>query len=231
MRMDILTLFPDMFTGPFDESIIKKAQKKSLIEINIHNLRKWTLDKHKTVDDRPFGGGVGMIIKVDVVDRAVKTLKNRGKIKSMNTKVILLDAGGKKFTQNKALQLSKLEHLILIAGHYEGADYRIHKYLADEVISIGDYVLTGGEIPTMVLVDAIVRLIPGVIVKKDAIKFESFARPRKLLEYPQYSRPEKYLKWKVPAVLLSGNHKEIEKWKQKQSLIKTKKVRPDLINK
>jgi len=165
-------------------------------------------------------------MKVDVLDKAVKELKNPKLKKYKNTKVILLDAGGKKFVQKKALQFSKLDHLILIAGHYEGVDYRVHQHIADEIISIGDYVLTGGEIPAMVLIDSITRLIPDVIVKEDATKFESFSDPQKLLEYPQYTRPEKYLEWKVPKVLLSGNHKEIEKWKEKQSLERTKKNSP-----
>jgi len=228
MIIDILTLFPDMFNGPFDDSIIKRAKDKGFAQINVHDLRKWTSDKHKTVDDRPFGGGVGMIIKVDVVDKAIKELKSKAYSKNLNTKVVLLDAGGNKFTQNNAIELSKIEHLIFIAGHYEGVDYRVHEHIADEVISIGDYILTGGEIPAMVLVDSIVRVVPGVIVKEDATKFESFSGPLKLLEYPQYTRPEKYLEWKVPKVLLSGNHKEIEKWKQEKSLAKTNKVRPEL---
>ena len=228
MKIDILTLFPKMFDGPFKESILKRAQEKKLIEINIHDLRKWTTDNHKTVDDRPFSGGVGMILKVDVIDRAVSQLKTKDQ--ELKTKVILLDAGGKQFNQKTVLQLSEVDHIILITGHYEGVDYRVHKYIADEVISIGDYILTGGEIPAMVLTDSIARLIPGVIVKSDAIKYESFSPSHfSLLEYPQYTRPEIYNGWKVPKVLLSGNHKEIEKWKHTEALKKTKKVRSDLL--
>jgi len=226
MKIDILTLFSDMFKGPFDESIIKRAQDKGLVEINILNLRNWAKDKHKTVDDRPFGGGVGMIMKVDVLDRAIQTLKS----KKMKTKVILLDAGGKKFTQKEAKRLSKMKHLILIAGHYEGVDFRVHEKIADEVISIGDYVLTGGELPAMVLTDAIVRLLPKVLKNPSAVVFESFS-PSAYLEYPQYTRPESYKGWQVPKVLLSGNHKEIEKWRLNKSIKKTKERRPDLFEK
>ena len=237
MKIDILTLFPEMFSGPFDKSIIKRAQEQGLVEICINHLRGWASDKHKTVDDRPFGGGVGMILKVDIIDKAVKALKNSNPTKETKTKVILMDTGGKKFIQKYAVRLSKLDHLILIAGHYEGVDNRVHTKIADEVYSIGDYILTGGEIPTMVLVDSIVRLIPGVLDKVDATKYESFSTHYSLptthyslLEHPQYTRPEKYLEWKVPKVLLSGNHAEIEKWKMEQSLIKTKKLRPDLLD-
>ncbi len=238
MLIDILTLFPKMFDGPFKESILKRAQEKSLIEIKIHDLRKWTTDNHKTVDDRPFGGGVGMVIKVDVVDRAVSSLLSTYN-SLLTTKVILLDAGGKTFTQKKAIELSKVDHLILIAGHYEGVDYRVHKYIADEIISIGDYVLTGGEIPAMVLTDSIARQISGVIVKPDAIKHESFSKSShfsqpsshpQLLEHPHFTRPDVYKNWKVPKILLQGNHKEIENWRNEESLKKTKKVRPDLLN-
>lgn len=231
MRIDILTLFPNMFKGPFDESIIKRAKDRGLVEIRIHNLRDWATDKNKTVDDRPFGGGVGMILKVDVLDRAISTFKKM----SLNTKIILLDAGGRKFTQYDAKKLSKSNHLILIAGHYEGVDYRVHEHLVDDVFSIGDYVLTGGELPVMILVDAIVRLIPGVLEKSEAIKFESFSiasaskHSTTLLEYPQYTRPEVYKGWKVPEILLSGNHKEIEKWRQKKAFERTKQNRPDMI--
>jgi len=207
MKIDILTLFPKMFEGPFNESIIKRAQDKSLIEIMIHDLRKWGLDDRRTVDDRPYGGGPGMIMRVDVVDSALKELKTK------NSKVILLDATGEKFTQQKTVELSKLEHLILIAGHYEGVDHRVHEHLVDEVISIGDYVLTGGEIPAMVIIDSIVRLIPGVVGKEASIVEESHSQPG-YLEYPQYTRPEKYKKWNVPEVLLSGNHKKIKNWRQ-----------------
>ena len=222
MKIDILTLFPKMFKGPFDESILRRAQDNGLVEINIHDLRSWAKDKHKTVDDKPYGGGTGMVMKVDIIDTAVSDLKKK------NTKVILLDPTGKKFTQSMARDLSKLKHLILIAGHYEGIDHRVHEHISDEIISIGDYVLTGGEIPTMVLVDAMVRLVPGVLSKEEATKFESFSE-KGILEHPQYTRPENYKGWKVPEVLLKGNHKEIEKWRLGKSLARTKKIRPDLL--
>ncbi len=211
MKIDILTLFPKMFEGPFRESIIKRAQDKSLVEIKIHDLRKWGLDDRRTVDDRPYGGGSGMILRIDVIDAAISDL--RSKIKDLKSKIILLDATGEKFNQQKAIQLSKLEHLILIAGHYEGVDHRVHEHLVDEVISIGDYVLTGGELPAMVVIDSIVRLIPGVVGKEASIVEESHSKPG-YLEYSQYTRPEEYKGWRVPEVLLSGNHKKIKNWRQ-----------------
>lgn len=234
MKIDILTLFPGMFVGPFDTSMLKKAQDKGLVEINIHNLRDWAEDERKTVDDRPYSGGVGMIMRVDIIDRAITSLRENNL--SLNTKVVLLDAAGKYFTQSIAKKYSKTSHLILIAGHYEGVDYRVHQHLVDEVISIGDYVLTGGEIPAMVLTDSIVRLLPGVLAKTGATENESFSlktskdqRQTVNLEYPQYTRPEVYRGWKVPKILLSGNHKEIEEWKKDEALKRTKKNRPNLI--
>ena len=224
MKIDILTLFPDMFSGPFDESIIRRARDKGLVEINIHDLRRWGERERRTVDDRPYGGGVGMILRVDIIDKAISELKKGTK----STKVILLDTTGKKFTQGMARQLSQAEHLILIAGHYEGFDHRVHEHLVDEVISIGDYVLTGGELPAMVLTDTIVRLIPSVLEKPSATELESFSEEN-ILEFPQYTRPEEYKGWKVPEELLSGNHKLIEKWRKKRALEKTKKQRPDLL--
>jgi tRNA (guanine37-N1)-methyltransferase len=239
MKIDILTLFPKMFTGPFDESIVRRAREKSLVEIAIHDLRDWGEGERKTVDDRPYGGGTGMILRVDIIDSALRNLKlkvsNPLRGKSEKLKVILLDAGGGKFTQQKAAEFAKLEHLVLIAGHYEGIDARVGEHLVDEVISIGDYVLTGGEIPAMVITDAIVRLIPGVLQKPAATEFESFSPNtvysplHTLLEHPQYTRPEEYKGWKVPDVLLSGNHAEIEKWRKEEASKKTKKVRPDLV--
>jgi tRNA (guanine37-N1)-methyltransferase len=207
MKIDILTLFPNMFVGPFDDSMLRAAKKKGLVDIQIHDLREWRIDKRGSVDDRTYGGGKGMLIRVDVIDSALKSLAPG--------KVILLDAAGEKFTQQKAVKLSKVEHLILIAGHYEGIDHRVHENLVDEIISIGDYVLTGGEIPGMVLVDSIVRLIPGVL-ESEATEIESHTEPG-VLEYPQYTRPEVYEGWEVPKVLLSGNHAEIEKWRKENS--------------
>lgn len=222
MKIDILTIFPEMFEGPFKESIIKRAQEKKLVEIKIHDLRDWTEDKHKTVDDKPFGGGPGMIMKVEVIDKALKDLKLK------NSKVILLTPQGKIFKQKVAQELNKIKHIILICGHYEGFDERIREHFADEEISIGDYVLTGGEIPAMVVVDSVVRLIPGVVGNEKSTKDESFSPPAGGLEYPQYTRPADYKGKKVPEVLLSGNHKEIDKWRKEQAKKRTKIRRPEL---
>ncbi len=208
MKIDILTLFPDMFKGPFDTSIIKRAESRNLIRINVRDLRSWGEGERRNVDDRPYSGGPGMLIRVDIIDKALKEL-----IKTKNSKVILLDATGERFTQQKAQELSKHKHLILIAGHYEGVDHRVHEHLADEVISIGDYVLTGGEIPAMVVVDSVTRLLPGVLGKDESSVDESHKEPG-YLEYPQYTRPEEYKGWKVPKILLSGNHAEIDKWRK-----------------
>ena len=167
MQIDILTLFPEMFAGPFGYSIVKRTQDKSIVKINIHNLRDWATDKYKSVDDRPYGGGAGMVMRVDIIDRAIS------KVKSQKSKVILLDAGGKKFNQRLAYDLARDEHLILICGHYEGVDHRVREHIADEVISIGDYVLSGGEIPAMILVDSITRLLPGSLGNPDSLAEES----------------------------------------------------------
>lgn len=225
MRIDILTLFPSMFKGPFDESILKRAQEKGLVEVKIHNLREWAKDKHKTVDERPYGGGTGMILMVEPIYQALQELK--AEAKRQKTKVILLSPQGKVFNQRKAQELAELDRLIFISGHYEGVDERVREHLVDEEISIGDYVLTGGELPVMVLVDSIVRLIPGVLEKPEATKFESFNQG--LLEYPQYTRPENFRGLKVPKILLSGNHKKIEEWRENKALEKTRKKRPDLL--
>lgn len=206
MKIDVLTLFPNMFIEVFNTSIIKRAQSKGLLKIKVHNLRNWGEGERLNVDDRPYGGGVGMILKVDIIDKAVSELKSK------NSKVILLDAAGEKYTQGKAQEFSKFKHIILIAGHYEGVDHRVHEHIADVVVSIGDYVLTGGEIPSMVLVDSVIRLLPGVLGKDESSVDESHKEPG-YIEYPQYTRPEKYKNWEVPKVLLSGNHKEIKKWR------------------
>jgi len=235
MKIDILTLFPSMFKGPFEESIIKRAQNKGLVEIKIHNLRKWAVDKRGTVDDRPYGGGTGMILMIEPIYKALKELKS--KVKSQKLKVILLDPRGKVFNQKIAQKLSKEQHLIFICGHYEGVDERVREHLVDEVISIGDYILTGGELPTMVVIDTVIRLLPGVLEKPEATKEESFSHyddtyyhiKKYLLEYPQYTRPENFMGWKVPKVLLLGNHQKIADWRKKKAEELTKKLRPDLI--
>jgi len=227
MKIDILTLFPKMFKGPFDESIIKRAKKRGLVEIKIHDLREWAKDKRKTVDDHPFGGGTGMILMIEPINKALEEIKKSAPKNIKKRKIILLSASGKRFNQKKAKELSKVNHLIFICGHYEGVDERVREHFVDEEISIGDYVLTGGELPVMVIVDSIVRLIPSVLEKANATKEESFSSSS-LLEYPQYTRPANFKGWKIPEILLSGNHQKIKEWRQKKALEKTKKNRPDL---
>lgn len=221
MKITIITLFPEMFQGPFGYSILKKAQDKKLINISFVNIRDFGLGRHKTIDDTPFGGGTGMIMRVDVLSKAISKAKRGSLIKP---KIILLDARGKTFNQQKAQQLSRIKHLILVCGHYEGIDQRIEKFV-DEKISIGNFVVTGGEIPAMLITDAISRLVKGVL-KKDAVQLESFSKTLSAenktelnLEYPQYTKPRTYKGLSVPNILLSGNHKEIDKWK-KANLIK-----------
>lgn len=210
MKIDIVTIFPEMFVGPFGESIVKRAIDQKRVDIKIHDLREWTEDKHRSVDAPPYGGGAGMVMRVDVIDKAVSSLRSK------ESKVILLDTKGKIYSQNEAVKMSKEKHLILIAGHYEGIDHRVHEEIADEVSSIGEYVLTGGELPVMVVVDSIVRLIPGVLGNPESLSEESYSEPGKR-EYPQYTRPSEYKGWKVPEVLLEGNHAEIEKWRKEKS--------------
>jgi len=220
MRFDILTIFPEAFESYFNTSIIKRAKAKKLVKINIFNLRKWTKDRHQTVDDRPYGGGAGMIFMLEPIFKALKNL--RKKQKQVKTRVILFSLKGKKLTQKKLEQLKKYDQLILICPHYEGVDERVARYLADEEISIGDYILTGGELPAMILVDAITRLIPGAI-REESLKEESFSLSPDKYEYPQYTRPEifypnsknKKIAWRVPKILLSGNHQKIKEWRDK----------------
>jgi len=212
MRFDILTIFPEIFDRYFNISILKKAQKQGLIKIHIHNLRKWALDRHQTTDDCPYGGGMGMIFKVEPIFKAIKDLKKK-KIKKC--RIILFSAKGKKLTQKKVKQLSGYDQIILICPRYEGVDERVAKYIADEEISIGEYILTGGELPAMVLVDAVSRFVPGVI-KKESLSEESFSVDFEGKgEYPQYTRPEIFSGWRVPNILLSGNHKKIKEWRHK----------------
>ena len=225
MIIDILTLFPKMFDGFLTESLISRAIKNRLIKIKIWDLRKFSRDKHQTVDDRPYGGGPGMVLRIDIVARALQNLKKL-QTKNYKLKTILLTPQGKTFNQRKALSLSRLSNLILICGHYEGFDERIRR-LVDLEISIGDFVLTGGEIPAQTVIDAVVRLIPGVVGKEESLKEESFSQ--NLLEYPQYTRPENFRGQKVPSVLLSGDHQKIAAWRKNQSLKKTHQQRPDLL--
>jgi len=213
MRFDIITIFPEIFNSYFSESLINRGQRKKLIKINIHNLRDWTSDKHKTVDDKPFGGGIGMVMKVDPIFKAVKKIK-----KGKKTKVVLFTPRGKKFNQKMAYQFSKLDKLILICGRYEGVDERVAKHIADIELSIGDYDLMGGELPAMIVIESVSRLIPGVLGKKELLK-ERISKEKGFIEYAQYTRPEVFNKWRVPKVLLSGNHKKIEEWKKKHRSI------------
>lgn len=239
----ILTLFPEIF-GQLSHSILKRAEKKGLIKVKSYNLRKWGIGKRKQVDDKAYGGGAGMVLKVEVIDKALKEIKKKiNPIKSRRAKgtasvaserpasngvkTILLTPQGKKFNQKMARKLSEEKNIILLCGHYEGFDERIRK-LADEEISVGDYVLSGGEFPAMILVDAISRLIPGVLGKEESLKEESFENG--MLEYPQYTMPREYKGQKVPKVLLSGDHKKITEWRKDQAIKKTKKNRPDLLN-
>ncbi len=229
MRIDIITIFPEMFGPVLNESIIKRAQEKNKVKIYIHDLRDYTLDKHRKVDDRPFGGGSGMVLQPEPIFRAVNKIRDKGKGLSGKCRVVLLTPQGDKLVQIKAKKLLKYKQLILICGHYEGVDERVRQILADEEISIGDYVLTGGEIPAMVLVDCLVRIIPGVLGDKNSLNFESFEG--NLLEYPQYTRPADFRGMVVPEILLSGDHKKIEVWRKQEALKRTGKKRPDLLKK
>lgn len=244
MKFIILTIFPSAFESYFNVSLFKRALAKKFVSLEVHDLRKWTTDAHKTVDGRPYGGGVGMVMRVDIIDRALRAIKS--KIKDNRSQIILLTPQGKTFNQKMAIKLSKNNALILICGRYEGFDERIRK-LVDMEISIGDYILTGGEIPAMAVVDAVGRLVPGVVGKFESLVNESFAE--NLLEYPQYTRPEVYStfaksyggsakasrvggkKIKVPKVLLTGNHAKINEWRKSEAIKRTKKRRPDLLKK
>lgn len=234
MKFDIVTIFPKIFDSYFGESILGRAQKEKLIDIKIYNLRDYTTDKHQTVDDTPYGGGPGMVMKVDPIFNCVKAIKNNfnnevlnKKTKKSNSKIILFSAKGKRYTQRDAERLAKYDNLILICGRYEGVDERVTEYIADEEISIGDYVLTGGEVPAMALVDSVSRLIPEVLGNMKSLEEESYTihsskseNNNSILdmdinkEYPQYTRPEKFNNWNVPKVLLSGNHKKIKNWRE-----------------
>lgn len=227
MQIDVLTIFPKMFDSVFGESIIKRAQKHGVVKINVLDLRTFSKDKHKKVDDKPFGGGPGMVMSVVPFFEAVKEIRHKAKRRKLKTKVILMSPKGATFNQHLARNLAKCRHLILLCGHYEGIDERVSEYLADEEISIGDFVLTGGELAAMVIIDAVIRLLPEALGSRDSIRDESFSKG--MLEYPQYTRPADYKGMKVPELLLSGNHKKIKEWRKKESLKITKKRRPDLV--
>ena len=223
MRIDIITLFPAVFEPIFTASIINRAQLKKLVQINVIDLREFTHDNYRTVDDRPYGGGAGMILKPEPLFEAVESLRTN------ESYIILLSPRGKTFHQSKAKELISYPHLILLCGHYEGVDERVRSALIDEEISIGDYILTNGNLPSMIVTDAIIRLIPGVLGSDESIIEESFNND--LLEYPQYTRPANYKNMKVPEVLLSGDHQQIKKWRQNQAFSQTEIKRPDLLNK
>ena len=227
MRIDILCLFPEMFVSPLEQSIIKRAKERGLVDIVTHNIRDYTHDKHHTVDDYPYGGGPGMVLKAESVFQATEAVKQQ--FDTGEIPVILLTPQGRLFTQQVAQELALYTHLMLICGHYEGIDERVHEHLATDEISIGDYVLSNGELAAMVIVDAVVRLIPGVLGSPMSANNDSHSDG--LLEYPQYTKPRVYRGWSVPQVLLSGNHGEIARWRRCQSILRTAKRRPDLIEK
>jgi len=223
MKIDVLTLFPAMFAGPLDESIVKRAREAGLLDLTVHNLRDFAHDRHRTVDDRPFGGGPGMLLKPEPIFEAVE------KLAGGQTRVILLCPTGRPFTQAVARELAAQEHVLLVSGHYEGFDERVRAELADDELSIGDYVLTNGALPAMVIVDAVTRLLPGALGDEASAQDESFSQAGPGLEYPQYTRPAEFRGMKVPEVLLSGNHAEIARWRAEQGRRRTAERRPDLL--
>jgi tRNA (guanine37-N1)-methyltransferase len=240
MRIDIVTLFPEICRTPLSESIMKRAQENRIVELHIHNLRDWTTDKHHVVDDAPFGGGQGMVMKPEAIFAAVEALRRtpnmerptskaeQSALGNRKSKILLMSPAGRRFDQQMAQQLSQESHLIIISGHYEGVDHRVIEHLIDLEISIGDYVLTNGGIAAVVLVDSIVRLLPGTLGHEQSAADDSFSNG--LLETPQYTRPADFRGWKVPEVLLSGNHAEIAKWRKEQAIKRTAENRPDLLN-
>jgi tRNA (guanine37-N1)-methyltransferase len=240
VKIDIITLFPEICRTPLSESIMKRAQEKGIVELHVHNLRDWTTDKHHVVDDAPFGGGQGMVMKPEPIFAAVEDLKQQtpnvqhptsnaqSNIKLQTPRIILMSPAGRRLNQELARQLSQESHLIVLCGHYEGVDHRVIEHLVDLEISIGDYVLTNGAIAAVVLVDAIVRLLPGALGHEQSASDDSFST--ELLEAPQYTRPAEFRGWKVPEILLSGNHAEIAEWRKQEALRRTKKNRPDLLH-
>lgn len=227
IRFDILSIFPEMFVSPFDSSLIKKARDKGLIEIGLHDIRSYAEDKHRMTDDAPYGGGGGMVMKVEPIARALDDLNRGAGAVRDGAVVVLLTPQGKPFSQTIAGHLSQYSRIVLICGHYEGVDERVRTHLVDREISVGDYVLTGGELPAMIVVDAVSRLVPGVLGNSESASLDSFSRG--LLEYPHYTRPSEYRGWNVPEVLLSGNHRDITAWRRRESLRRTLMRRPDLL--
>lgn len=223
MRIDVLTLFPAMFAGPLDESIVGRAREQGVLDLRIRDLRDWTHDRHRTVDDRPFGGGPGMVLKPEPIFEAVESLRGE------QTRVVLTSPSGRPFTQEVARELASVGHLMVVCGSYEGFDERVREHLADDDLSIGDYVLTNGALPAMVLIDAVTRLLPGALGHAGSAEEESFSEG--LLEYPHYTRPAVFRGWPVPEVLLSGNHADIVRWRRQQAMKRTAERRPDMWDK
>ena len=258
MRFDIITIFPEFFAGPLDHGIVRRARESQLIEARIHDLRSFTHDRHRTVDDRPFGGGAGMVLKPEPIFEAVESLAGADGARTPDTSVVLLSASGKLFRQETARRFAKLERIVLICGRYEGVDERVAEHLVDEELSIGDFVLSGGELPAAIILDVVTRLIPGALGNEDSAVEESFSEPREgvgteshvpnlpapeappspmlgllatrrgILDYPHYTRPQNFRGWEVPEVLVSGNHEEIRRWRRKKALAKTLRNRPEL---
>ncbi|MFL6352471.1 MAG: tRNA (guanosine(37)-N1)-methyltransferase TrmD [Bryobacteraceae bacterium] len=227
MTFHVVTIFPEFFSGPFTHGVIARAQGAGKLEIRVHDLRHWTYDRHRTVDDRPFGGGEGMLLKPQPLFEAAETILPG---RTANRKVILLSAQGRRFEQGIACELSKLDELLLICGRYEGVDERVSEHLADDELSIGDFVLSGGELAAAVIIDTVARLLPGVLGNQDSSLNESFGEENEgLLDCPQYTRPAEFRGWKVPEVLLGGNHDEIRRWRRAASRQKTQRLRPDLL--
>ena len=221
MRIDVVTTFPRMFDGPFGESIIRRAREAGLVDLRVHDLREWTTDRHRSTDDAPYGGGAGMVMRPEPLFAAVESIGA--------DEVVLLTPQGSVFNQQLAVELSQVPHFALLCGHYEGFDERAREHLATRELSIGDYVLTGGELPAMVVIDAVVRLLPGVLGSEESLHEESHSSG--LLEYPHYTRPPEFRGWSVPPILLSGNHAAIARWRREQSLVRTLQRRPDLLAK
>jgi tRNA (guanine37-N1)-methyltransferase len=226
MRIDVITLFPEILGGPLEASILGRAQRAGQVDIQLHQLRDYATDKHHTVDDKPYGGGPGMLLKCEPIFAAVQDVQAKA---APAGRVILLSPGGSKFDQAKARELAGLERLVLLCGHYEGVDERVREHLVDEELCIGDFVLTNGALAALVVIDAVVRLIPHVVGNEASTQSESFSAERPWLEGPQYTRPEEFRGWRVPEILLSGNHGKIEQWSEEQSRLRTEQVRPDLL--
>ena len=227
MLFDVITIFPEFFKGPFDYGIVRRAREKGLLETRVHDLRRYTTDRHRTVDDRPFGGGEGMVLKPEPIFKAVESIRQAG-----NTEVVALSAAGRPFNQAEALRLAKAQQVIVICGRYEGIDERVVEHLATAELSIGDYIISGGEIAAVVIIDAVSRYIPGVVGKEESILRDSFSDPEALtsmVEHPHYTRPADFRGWKVPEVLISGDHEAVKKWRAAASVRKTARNRPDLL--